>query len=197
MCIGTIKGITNKSLRRFRGRIGMCLRRSTAVGLAGRMDAAWTQRGGVSGRICEQNQGLDALDALSVIPLCILLPLTIWFSIYCVHCIHRRGFAGLWVDGVRPLRVRVRPGAWEQIFRKACPRPVLPFPRAFGRGVPNRVSSPSSSSEPLPSAPALPPVCGPRRLTPDGRDRVRRAAPAALPGLLDSCPSLDRGRTAR
>ena len=34
-------------------------------GLAGRMDAAWTQRGGVSERICKQNQWLDAPDALA------------------------------------------------------------------------------------------------------------------------------------
>jgi hypothetical protein len=34
-------------------------------GLAGRMDAAWTQRGGGSERIREQNQKPDALDAIA------------------------------------------------------------------------------------------------------------------------------------
>ena len=86
-------------------------------GLAGRMDAAWTQRDGGAERIREQNQ---RLDAPSVIPFYIYSPLQLGFAIYCVH---RRGFAGLLASIVRPLRVRVRPRAWDQIFRKAVPVP--------------------------------------------------------------------------
>jgi hypothetical protein len=41
MCIGTIKGITNKSLRLSRGHIGMCPTRSSAAAWW----AGWTQRG--------------------------------------------------------------------------------------------------------------------------------------------------------
>ena len=42
-------------------------------------------------------------------------PIQIGFEIYCVHCVHRRGFAGLLPSMVRPFRVRVRTPRWEEI----------------------------------------------------------------------------------
>ena len=76
---------------------------------AGGMDAAWTQDGGCSGRISEQNQWLDAPDALAAILFVYILPLQLVVWSYCVHCVHIRGFAGFWGSTERPLCVRVRP----------------------------------------------------------------------------------------
>ena len=95
-------------------------------GLAGRMDAAWTERDGAAERIREQNQQLDALDAPSVIPFYIYSPLQLGFAIYCVHCVHRRGFC--WAFGLHRASTP-RPGASASLepgLPKSSARPVLP-----------------------------------------------------------------------
>jgi hypothetical protein len=107
VCTGTSTGISNKPLCRFRGRIGMCLRRSREAAWRAR----WTRRGPSGARFqsefVSKIKGWTHRTHLRPSFLHILSLRTV-FQVYCVHCVHIRGFAGFWGSMVRPLCVQVR-----------------------------------------------------------------------------------------